>query len=668
MYDICLKKGIIFVVLLLLILPIYSPASKINEIDRITFNEIISENNNLSSDTITNSLIMKILDLECYGFIIPIPPSSEIADMPEIQYNLFNLINNLLRNQIPVYWIPHNIELLTKKIFLNEFPEPENYNKGSFIVPFTGDSFLDTMSIVIISEFCYTNDTHKEHTLSSEVSIIMEPLQDVKLYQLNEPRIAFYFDEGVTTRCINWYISSLSEAGFIKIEILDDHDIICKLNNQNFNVLVWPGGVWPWENMFESLENKLSFVPRLVSKYVIKQFVSNGGGFVGSCYGAYIASSGMRFTPFFFMQYHHPKMPSIGFLSISDTLLALALPSTINITIEETDSPVTFGLNGTLSGSLLQGGPVFTWLGKNSESLATIEDINLSWLYWLDSMNSSLPKKIIKYWANFTTGKTIWASSNYKKGKIVTFGDHPEHGDITLQRAVHNSVFYVTSQSLENQNVNHYYPISFLENTVRNSLNITLYEHESDVFKDIYKRIIHVAGILNSVENQYDKFSVLIDNLTAENKMELSFSYQIRRGGLWEFKEFIHNSINYLNDSQGKEDTINHLGTIDSISNMLSLVNVSIEEDIYQLKNEITDRLNKINDSINSLNDHINQLIYEIQHYQNTTAQNEYILTIVEKIKITSEEIGKYIPLIYFDTLILSRDSWYIYKTLAVNN
>ena len=71
MRNIC-PKGIIFVVLLLLILPIYSPASKINEIDRITFNEIISENNNLSSDTITNSLIMKILDLECYGVIIPI--------------------------------------------------------------------------------------------------------------------------------------------------------------------------------------------------------------------------------------------------------------------------------------------------------------------------------------------------------------------------------------------------------------------------------------------------------------------------------------------------------------------------------------------------------------------------------------------------------------------
>ena len=668
MRDICLKKGIIIVVFLILILPIYSPASKTNEIDSITFKEIISENNNLSSDTITNSLIMNILDLECYGFIIPIPPISEIADMPEIQYNLFNLINNILRNQINVYWIPYNIELLTKKILLNESPKPENYNKGSFIVPFTGNSFLDIMSIVIISEFRYTNDMHKEHTLSSEISILMEPLQDVKLYQLNEPKIAVYFDEGVTTRCINWYISTLSEAGFLNIEILDDQDIIGKLNNQNYNVLVWPGGVWPWENMNENRENKLSFIPRLVSKYVIKQFVSNGGGFVGSCYGAYVASSGMRYTPFFFMQYRYPKIPTVGFLSISDTLLALALPSNINITIEETDNPVTFGLNGTLSGSLLQGGPVFTWLGKNSESLATVDDINLSWLYWLESMNNSLPKKIIQYWANFTIGKTIWASSNYKKGKIVTFGDHPEHGDITLQRAVHNSVSYVTSQSLENQNVNYYYPISFLENTVRNSLNITLYEHESDVFKDIYKRIIHVAGILNSVENQYDKFSVLIDNLTAENKMELSLSYQIRRGGLWEFKEFIHNSINYLYDSQGKKDTINHLETIDSISNMLSLANVSNEEDIYQLKNEITDRLNKINDSINSLNDHINQLIYEIQHYQNTTDQNEYVLTIVEEIEITSEEIGKYIPLIYFDTLIMSRDSWYIYKTFAVNN
>ena len=64
----------------------------------------------------------------------------------------------------------------------------------------------------------------------------------------------------------------------------------------------------------------------------------------------------------------------------------------------------------------------------------------------------------------------------------------------------------------------------------------------------------------------------------------------------------------------------------------------------------------------------MNKIIGEIQNYQNTTDQNDYIINLVENIKMDSKEIVKNLPLIYFDSIMFSRDSSALYKTIMVNN
>ena len=138
--------------------------------------------------------------------------------------------------------------------------------------------------------------------------------------------------------------------------------------------------------------------------------------------------------------------------------------------------------------------------------------------------------------------------------------------------------------------------------------------------------------------------------------------------GFWEFRDFIHKSKNYLSNPLNDKDTINNLKIINSVSHLLSLENVVIDDQINILKNEINNRLEQINYSVISLNDNMNKIIGEIQNYQNTTDQNGYIVNLVENIKMDSKGIVKNLPLIYFDSIMFSRDLSALYKTIMVNN
>ncbi|MCK5301161.1 MAG: hypothetical protein KAJ21_04590, partial [Thermoplasmatales archaeon] len=96
--------------------------------------------------------------------------------------------------------------------------------------------------------------------------------------------------------------------------------------------------------------------------------------------------------------------------------------------------------------------------------------------------------------------------------------------------------------------------------------------------------------------------------------------------------------------------------------------NVVIDDQINILKNEIKNRLEQINNSVISLYNNMNNIIAEIQNYQNTTDQNDYIINLVDRIKMDSKEIVKHLPLIYFDSIMFSRDLSVLYKSIMVNN
>jgi glutamine amidotransferase-like uncharacterized protein len=641
-----IRKSIFLFIILLIIQP---------------FSAIALMDNQIFSDKNLNDLANKN-DNDIFGFIISYPSSLEISNNQEIQYKTLNMINDLARNNINIYWITKDIELFTKNILSTQLPENRIFSKGSFIIPFTGQNSKDIISTIIISEYSNNGSILNVENISKNIYFIIEPIQDIKLYRITEPKIAYYFDQGVTTRCINWYMSALYKAGFLNNEILDDNDLSSKLENMRSNVLIWPGG-----NMFESFKKDLSFISILKRQYSIKNFVSNGGGFVGSCYGAFIASSGMRFTPFLLLQYYFPRFPSIGFFSFSDTLLGIGMPSTINVSIESTDSPVVFGLNGTLTGSVIRGGPVYTYIGKNSESLAKVEDIDLSWLHWIDSLNNSVPRKILNSWANFTIGKTIWISSEYNKGKIVTFGDHPEQGDIKLQRAVHNSVLYVRSELIVKNNFQNFYPNLYVKNIINSSIDSLIEYNDINIFYKEFSRLYDLIDIINLIEIKYNTFTDLVNNLRDNENIETNFYYQMMSAGFWEFKEFINNSKNSLDNSVSDDDTIHNLEIVSSLSHLFSLENITIEDKIDILRDELNNRLKKINLSLNSLDNNMNKIIKEIQNYENTSEQNEYIINLIENIKKDSKEIVKNLPLIYFNSIMDSRDLSFSYKYELIN-
>ena len=138
------------------------------------------------------------------------------------------------------------------------------------------------------------------------------------------------------------------------------------------------------------------------------------------------------------------------------------------------------------------------------------------------------------------------------------------------------------------------------------------------------------------------------------------------RGGLWKFDEFTQDSIDSLSNSLNDEDIIDNLKNIDAIYYSLLFENISIANKINLFKNDINNRLGIVNNTINSLIDNFDQILIEIENYQNNTAQNQYIITLSEKIEMNSIEILNYLPSIHFDSIMFSRDLSYLYKYIII--
>jgi hypothetical protein len=587
-----------------------------------------------------------------YGIIIPIASSKEIMQNPESYNETLNLVNDLLRNNIEVYCNQNPLEIRVTDLLDSNIICQRMFEQGSFIIPFSGNEFKDTLKIIILHNYIFSQ---KNKII---FHFLTEPISSITLIELRQPRIAYYFDEGVTIECLEWYIFPLYKAGFLDNEILSDLDIINNLTNKNYNVLIWPGG-----RLMEGFHKNLSISSRLNRQAMIKNFVSNGGGYVGSCYGAFVSSSGMRFTPFLLAQYYTKKFPSFGFLSLSDALLAIGIPSNINITIKDSNNPVLFGLNDTIPGSILRGGPVYTWVGGNSEELASIESIDTSWLHFIDSMDNQFLKKLLNRWVNFTIGKTVWISSKYNDGKIVTFGDHPEQGNILLKRAVHNAVLFVSSKTVIYAKEPISYSIIWVKTIIDNCNDLTIDSNNESNLIEMSRDISYIYEKLEEIEERYDRIFERIHKLYESHKIDGSFYYELRSSALWEFKDFLSSSKQFLKDKNESEDTLDNLKTITTYYQLLSIENELIEHKFIQFQDNMTQRIYKIKNSIHLFYENQNNLLSELRQYKNTSEQDNKILNLMDSLNIHAKIFVKNIPLLNFESSVIARDFRYQYLT-----
>ncbi len=638
------NKIITKIICMFIILTIVAPSY-------ISISESRSKINHFFNEELIPQQDLVVSSLNCYGFIVPIPSKNDITTNPQIQYETLNLINDLIRNNISVYCNLQPIELSVLNSFYNSNYQQRLFEKGSFIIPFANNCQKDMLLSIILLRYSLFNINQSNQV---QFQYITEPIPLVELMQLHEPRIAYYFDEGITIECLDWYLSPMIQAGFLQCEMVSDEDIINNLTNNRYNVLVVPGG-----RLMEGFRKDLNLFQKINRQEMIKSFISNGGGYVGSCYGAFISSSGMRYTPFLVAQYYTKKLPSFGFLSLSDALLGLGVPSDINISIKDSDNPVLFGLNGTIPGSKLRGGPVYTWVGKHTEELASIESIDTSWFRFIDSLDNKIIKNLFHRWINFTIGKTIWISSDYDQGKIVTFGDHPEQGNILLKRAVHNSVLYVSSENSYLSIDQFFHSYSWMKSIIDKYDQYFIDVNDITELNNLYNSTIVLRDELDEISLGYESILSQFNNLSDSHLIDTNFYYTLRGGSSWEFDHFIPQLKQYLYDENESEDAADNIRMIDALLQQSSLDDL-VNSQIDMFKQYMNDEISLLLGYFQSYISTQQQLYSQLVHYKNTTQQDEFIDLLLTSLNIQANMIVKNLPLLIFKSRMLARDIYYL--------
>jgi hypothetical protein len=440
MLDCWVRKGMVFAVIILFIGVIILPVSNSGKIE-ITSN---------------------FDDISFYGYIVNINENQSY----NLQTNISNLINNLLNINITIYWTCSNISVISTDLTEEEILEIRFFEKGSFIILLTDDPQINDKATAMIYEFYFNRNV--------VVYKILQPLNDIQVYIMFEPKIALY--SRPTVDCYNYELCLLN-GGFLNYEILTNDLILNDALKDDFNVFVHGGMSGGFILPFIDNIKPVTFI----AHKKIRKFVENGGGYVGSCFGAYISASSTYHPLCLPMDLSYsPLVNNIIYsrIRITDRPVYRALPGAcasyfindtgITVRIVNSDNPVAFGLPRIIEKNEYLAGPMFLEkkLGEsNSKDLAIIEEVDINkckldclmelTLFWKTGLISEETKDYLaRYWINYSIGKAIWVTSEFHGGKIVAFGSHPEYmTSRSPPRIVYNAVFYVCSQGPYNVSI-----------------------------------------------------------------------------------------------------------------------------------------------------------------------------------------------------------------------
>ncbi len=658
MAKIFFRKTIAFLLIFLFISFIFIPSIERIEKNRestLIGTSILNYIPTFQGEKATSS---KIIDTDCYGFVIPLPSGEDSTYETFKNSKVRHIINDLLREEITVYWSSHNFSVFSKYMDNHGSINEIYYERGTFLVPFSGDIYKDTVTTAIVYDYNETAEIDDEQ-INIDVYKLMEPL-DISGYKLNEPKIVQHL--GIATR-YGWpcYMQIAEAGGFLTFEYLLDDETVTELNNNDFNIFMWPYRPNPSTD-FEILKTVINF-----NEYkAIRNFVKNGGGFIGSCYGAHIASSGVL-TPiplFFLRRYYQPNLSFIPFffLSISDNLMHIFNDRHyFYITTNEivnTEHPLAFGINKT-SKEFFNGG-WFKWLGGNSDNVGIFQDI-----IHLNGDKNVSPK--LKESLICTPN---WITSTFGKGKTVQFASHPEfvnnfsvlfenldwEGDTYYgRRVIHNSLFFACSGNLDNAIIKLNYPVSFIEEIGEKTINLTLNTKENKFFNDIKNRINKLNSNLSYLRNT----SIVIINQLSEFIKQSPIIKQkailITRPANYTF-----HLCNIFNDLNNK--SLSTLSKLEEIYPLLLQFNNSVIKFINDLKSNISNRLNHSEKLVSKIILKAEYLKGLLQNKRMTVINKASVFFNVRKM-MSDFDIGlKYIPQIYYETLKTVRYCWYNYE------
>ena len=656
------QKKVLVILLIILLVSVYSFGSVVGykNIDfekKIDTDYISLSKNNI---TLTNNI-----NQNCYGFIIPLPAGEDSTYETFLNSKTRNIINDLLRENLIVYWLSQDISILSSIIKDTSAGEINSFKKGDFIIPFSGIQYKDVLINSIIFDYFYNGEID-ENELELDIYYILGPIE-ITGYILQDPKIVQYLGRPVQ---YHWpvYLKVAEPGGFFNIEFLSDSELT-QLNNDDFNVLMWPYKPDPARE-FEIL---LPLADRK-ARNKIRDFVNNGGGYIGSCYGAEVAAGGnTRPIPFSHLfHFNNPNLSFLGILglfAITDTLAEsrILFENELYVaTVEITDinHPIVYGLNSIMM-ELWQGAGIGK-VGKNTKVIGIYKDLT-----------SEKNPLINRRYVDKMIESPAYLTNNFGKGKVVLYTVHPEMiNNISLlsgvytwegdkyygRRLIHNTLFYVTSKDIENNILDNSYPLSFIENIGLITTNLSINQSNNSQFIEIKERIKNLKNNLNELDNlsidMNRELSELFPDFLEKTKIfQDLFKYSIG---------YIHHYCNIYLDYYNK--SLSSLKKLDNICLMYFKYNESIINNIKDLKTELSNRLNNSEQLIRNVTIMANYIFY-IMKFRKHIFQKLHILIESRKMLRTFENGLKYIPQTYFETIKLVRNFWYNYETnLAINS
>ena len=592
-----------------------------------------------------------IEDPLCYSFIVPLLRFDNASLGNQIYCKTRHMINDFLREQIPVYWMSTDLTASVRDITFVEDEKEIFFEKGSFIIQFTGIDSIDGKIIVIICD--YNQSSEIEKNIDVKVPVYLLTAQsNIRAYALSEVKIAQYID--FLTCGESWYSLVAYKCGFLDYEFFNNARK--KLDNSAYNLLVWPGYDTYYPYSFAVLETIIDLSSG--RNTAIRKFVRNGGGFIGSCYAANMAARGIKpFPKYSARKVQNTNSISIGLLSLSDILCGPGnhITNGLEQQISDTNHPIAYGLESHLIGGFLLGGPEIVEVGDDVTVIATFKN---------DTKLDGTPSIV---------------SNPFGDGQVVLFTPHPEVSDpdialnlwskgadesYSAKKLIANAFYYSTAQDEKEQEISESRPFSFISDVWNETLDLSgLLNEQEEVFGEIknsiYESIESIASLTARAYSIIDLTQQIADESTDPDEVRESLYLAGSKYLVYCFdllKEYLENTTMILQKIEKiyplLKDDSNFIGSIENLKNDLS----SKSNELEKLLPKCFVKIQKIEDILKNYQEH--------KAFKNS--REKLLKKTSHDIEIQTKFAFQYMPMGLFESLKFLRHYWYDYETSLI--
>jgi glutamine amidotransferase-like uncharacterized protein len=589
------------------------------------------------------------------GIIVPLIKDENVSFQNQINSRIRHMINDILREKIPVYWTRNDISINVSKINDIENIYEVYLEKGTFIIPFTGEDNKDAKILSIVCD--YNQISEIENEISVPIYLYFNKLVNLPVIVLSEVKIAQYHSK--VTAGEMCFLEVAKNCGFLTFEFMTCKTLQYRLNNSAFTVLSWAGGDMDYASfrkstMGTSIRDDIRYK---VSK-TVRKFVSEGGGYMGSCHGAFRATYGMEVgkIPITMKRaVYNPNLPTILVFALAETLTRDYQENLgwVKVKIVNNSHPVIFNVDSVTYDNHI-GGSKFITIGNNVEIIANFTNTN--------SVFDNSP---------------CWVSATFGKGRAVLFSSHPEiaawqnenHSHNSLS-VVGNSYFYTSSKGFEKISSEYSRSLLFITNIWEKTIiDLSEITPQSEIFK-LQKDAINLTNDkISQLCNRVKKIQINIEGIMDKKGIDFPGNETfLGHKSTWLKNSMLEYYKKYLKDS---------IFFMTKITKIYPLIknNPNFQQELNDLKNIINLEINSTKEILKKCEEICDSYLNSLDSYNKI-----WILSSIREIFIRA--IGhqlytqvfcgfNHVPKIYFDTLKFLRHQWYDYETtiaLIVNN